>query len=109
MEYTWTTGGDAYTDVKGYEMRGTITNLTQLPVKVKVRSNGSLRSSGNAFVDFGRSLTAMVTHQDRFEWMEKIYTLKPGERVSYKLSGACTRFVAMNIRFKVLEIKGIEF
>lgn len=106
VEYTWTTGGNEYTDVNGYEVNGKIVNLTSKPILVKAKTNGSLRTTGNAIIDFGRAFTAAI-NQDKFDWVENTYYLNAKESENYNMKGNCTRFAEMSISFKVIEIDGI--
>jgi|GEM_PF-2924565 len=104
VEYTWTTGGNTYNDITGYEIKGTIKNLSSKTIVVKARSHGSLKSSGNGLVDIGRAFSAAILHKDKFDWEEKEYTIPAGGAVNYKLSGGCSHFAKMSVRFKVIKV-----
>jgi len=104
VEYTYTTGGNTYGEITGYQISGTIKNLSSTSIIVKARSNGSMESSGNGLIDFGRAFTAAVTHKNKFDWQEKEYTIPVGGKVNYSLSGGCSNFIKMSVSFTVIKV-----
>lgn len=109
VEYTYITGGDTYTSVIAYEMKGTIKNISQSTIKIKVNSYGSIKRSSSG-IDIGGWLHDRGVKLDAYKFGKdyKEYTIAPGKTVNYRLSGNCTGSVNMKVHFKVIEVGRIS-